>query len=139
MKPIFKTLVIILLSFIVLINGLYVYANYMERLRPCQADNLLVYEVSNNKTPALLREAQEDINLIMLGKEPKHSKHYSSAADGGSELYEAKDYQIVRWHSLATVENVRGYMLGYTLRLKNENDFPKEYSHSWFRAEEQRK
>jgi hypothetical protein len=132
MATFFKSAVITLLTLIALINGLVAYNFYTHSLKPCNADNLLIYSDSTEKVPALLQDAQRDIHLIMSGKAPLVAKLTAGASDGGSEFYEAKDYEIFRWHSMTSIDNVEGYMLGYTLRIKG--NAPKEYSHTWFQV-----
>lgn len=126
----FKSVVVVLLSIIALINGVVVYKFYSYSSKPCLADKLLTYATTSATIPASLKAAQQDINLILAGKQAVNAKLVAAMADGGSALYVAGNYEITIWHAITTVDGIDGFVSGYTLRLKNGGR--NEYTHTWF-------
>jgi len=65
---------------------------------------------------SILNNANEDLNLILKGKEPTHSSFESAVWDGGTKYYKSPAYQLTAWHQIFPIGNVPATKRGVSLK-----------------------
>lgn len=133
-KSIFRSFIILLVTVLIFINGLYLYSQYRQGTNSCLPDTLAIIGNGSKSQPNSLIQAQEDIERLMRGKTPSHSVFYAALSDGGSAVYKGKNYEIVEWKKITSVDGIHGFIRGFSVQMTDQPGNGGSYSHTWFEA-----
>jgi hypothetical protein len=80
----------------------------------------------------ILQHVNEDIRLIVLGKNPKHATPKAVAADGGTAWFTGEGYDIYSWNSLSEVLGVTGFIRGVSVSFNPGSECTQSPAYTWF-------